>query len=759
MTLQEALEQAVRLHQAGQFAQAEPVYRQVVERVPQYADGWHLLGVLCYQTNRHDEAIRHLSQALQLQEPTGLFHSSLAEVYRAVGRHTDAERHFRRALDLDANIAEAWSNFGLMLSQTNRAADSIACFDRALALRPQFSDALLNRALALNALGRENEALASCIAAVDAQPTDGKPRKLLEQFADSAVTRNDWPQACLALETLTRVQPQDARLWRHFGDALLRSTQYTPAITVYQRAIQLQPNDAELWLLLAEALSSVGRRADAIAALQKVTTLQPERVEAWNNLGSLYKSGGEHGEALRCYETGLRHAPQQAALHINLGSLYLSGGRQEEAIAAYRRAMELEPTWHAAHSGMLQAEQYRSGNTDVTLGELHREWDRRHGQPLRSTWLPWNQSRDPQRVIRLGFISRDWGRHPIGFLLRDVLRGLPRDQFMVCCYSDRPIHDEVTKEIWQLSSVFRDVKALDDVQLAAMVRDDQIDILFDLAGHAAGNRLMTFARKPAPVQVSWLGYVGTTGLSAIDYLFTDEVMVPSGTESNYVEQIVRFTGAPACFRPPDELPDVGPLPALTRGGLSFAGFNNPCKVTLETLDVWSEILRRLPSSRLVLKYFGFDDRLNRERLHRLFGEQGVEPDRVELHGYTPLPDMLNLYRSMDMTLDPFPYTGGTTTFLSLAMSVPVMTLAGPTVGARQSASILRAAGLDDWVTYSHAEYIDRVVGWADRLDELATLRTQIRGKLLASPFSDAPALVRQFTSVVREIWSKFCRAG
>ncbi len=757
MTLQEAFEQAVRLHQAGQFAQAEGVYRQVVERVPQYADGWHLLGVLCYQTNRQAEAIRHLNQALQLQETTGLFHSSLAEAYRAAGQPLDAERHFRRALELDANIAEAWSNYGLLLNNIGRADESLPLFERAIALRPNFGDAHLNRALALRSLGRDAEAVASCVAAHTAQPTDPKPPQLLDQLADAALARNDFATACAALEPLTRLRPQDPAVLRRYALALLRSAQYRPASEVLARLLTLQSQDADLWLLYAEALSSQGRRPEAIAALEKATQLRPTSVEAWNNLGSLYKSGGEHGAALRCFEQGLQHAPHVAALHVNLGSLYLSGGRQDEAIAAYRRAMELEPQWHTAHSGLLQAEQYRSGNTAATLAELHREWDRRHGQPLRTTWQPWTNEREPGRKLRLGFISRDWGRHPIGFLLRDTLRLMPRDQFAICCYSDRPNPDEVTREIWQLSTVFRETVPLDDAQLAKQVRDDQIDVLFDLSGHVAGNRLLTFASKPAPVQVSWLGYVGTTGLSAIDYLFTDEVMVPPGSEAHYVEQIVRFQGAPACFTLPDQLPDPGPLPAVERGSLTFAGFNNPCKVTLETLDVWSAILRRLPNSRLVLKYFGFDDRLNRERLQGLFAARGVEPTRVEFHGYTPLPDMLNLYRSMDLTLDPFPYTGGTTTFLSLAMGVPVLTLAGATVGARQSASILHAAGLDDWITHSVDDYIERVIDWSTRLDDLAALRPLVRQKLLASPFADAAALAEQLSRVVRGIWEKYCR--
>ncbi|MBL8828758.1 MAG: tetratricopeptide repeat protein [Planctomycetaceae bacterium] len=757
MTLQEAFEQAVRLHQAGQFAQAEGVYRQVVQHVPQYADGWHLLGVLCYQTNRHAEAIGHLNRAVQLQESTGLFHSSLAEAYRAAGQPIDAERHFRRALELDPNLPEAWSNLGLLLNNLGRAAESLPCFDQAVALRPNFGDALLNHALALQSLGRLAEAVTACIAALAAQPADPKPSQLLDQLADQALTQHAYGVACSALEPLVRLRPQDPVTLRRYAVTLQRSGNHRAACEVLERLLPLQPTDAELCVFYAESLSSLGRRPAAIAALERATQLRPTFVEAWNNLGSLYKSGGEHGAALRCFEQGLQHAPHVAALHVNLGSLYLSGGRQDEAIAAYRRAMELEPTWPTAHSGLLQAEQYRSGNTAATLDELHREWDRRHGYPLRHTWRPWTNERDPQRKLRLGFISRDWGRHPIGFLLRDVLRLMPRDQFAICVYSDRPNPDEVTKEIWQLSTVFRETAAFDDAQVAQQVREDQIDVLFDLSGHVAGNRLLTFARKPAPVQVSWLGYVGTTGLSAIDYLFTDDVMVPTGTESHYVEQIVRFQGAPACFTLPDQLPDPGPLPALERGTLTFAGFNNPCKVTVETLDVWSEILRRLPGSRLVLKYFGFDDRLNRERLHGLFAARGVEPTRVELHGYTPLADMLNLYRAMDMTLDPFPYTGGTTTFLSLAMGVPVMTLAGATVGARQSASILHAAQLDDWTTQSPEEYIARVLDWSTRLDDLATLRSQVRQKLLSSPFANPAALAGQLTRVVREIWGKYCR--
>jgi predicted O-linked N-acetylglucosamine transferase (SPINDLY family) len=298
---------------------------------------------------------------------------------------------------------------------------------------------------------------------------------------------------------------------------------------------------------------------------------------------------------------------------------------------------------------------------------------------------------------------------------------------------------------------WRPVVGFSHEELAEQIRRDEVDILVDLIGHV-GKRLMVFARRPAPLQVTWLGYVGTTGLTAMDFLLADRYHVPSGEEGNYVEQILRMPNGYACYGPPTEAPAVGPLPALAVGHVTLGCFNNPAKFSPSTLDVWAEILRGVPGSRLLLRYGGLDQPHLQARLRGQFAERGVMPERILLEGWSPHRELLNGYNRVDLALDTQPYSGGLTTCEALWMGVPVVTFPGETFAGRHSVSYLTNAGYPQFIATDAAEFVRLAVGWANRLDELASLRAEMRPRVSRSPLCDGPAFARDFLSVLSAAW-------
>jgi predicted O-linked N-acetylglucosamine transferase (SPINDLY family) len=357
--------------------------------------------------------------------------------------------------------------------------------------------------------------------------------------------------------------------------------------------------------------------------------------------------------------------------------------------------------------------------------------------------------------LRLGLVSADLGRHPVGYFLLRAVEHLDPHQAAVVCYSNRVHHDDLTARFRATASAWHEVAGWSDERLAEQIRADHIDLLFDLAGHTFRNRLLVFARKPAPVQLSWLGYVGTTGLAATDYLLADRYHVPPAAEPHYRERVLRLPNGYACYEPPAYAPPVGPLPAQQPGAVTFGCFNNPAKLNAEVIAVWARLLARLPRARLVLKYKGLDDPAMARRLTERFASHRVGPGRVECRGQSPHTELLAAYHGIDVALDPFPYSGGLTTCEALWMGVPVLTCPGETFAGRHSLSHLSNVGLTETVVRDHDEYVELGVALAHDLPRLADLRARLRGQMAASPLCDGPRFAAHLMQVLRKAWQQW----
>ena len=529
------------------------------------------------------------------------------------------------------------------------------------------------------------------------------------------------------------------------------------AAAAYRQAIALKPDYVEALHNLAALHQNSGGQNEAVALYRQVLALRPDFADAWNNLGVALREATRYAEAVQCFEQGLALDPRHAEMHNNLAVVLKAQGRIDDAVPHYEQALALKPDYLGAHSNLLFSMNYRAGLDGRAVFEAHRTWDARHGQPRAPDQPARPRDRDPDRRLRIGYVSPDLRTHSVAYFFEPLLAHHDPATVETYCYANVPVADRTTLRLKALAQHWRQVDRLDEAAIADRIRADGIDILVDLAGHSSGNLLTVFARRPAPLQVTWLGYPNTSGLAAMDYRLTDAIADPPGdADALHSEILERLPHGFLCYRPPDAAPAVGQLPADLSGAVTFGSFNNLAKVTPQVVAVWAEILRRLPSSRLVLKAGGFEDDGTRRRFARLFEAEGVAAERLDLlPQLAGMAEHLAAYRRLDLALDPFPYNGTTTTCEALWMGVPVLTLAGRQHAGRVGASLLTGLDLGGFVAEDAAGYIDSAVRLAGDLPALAALRASLRSRLERAPLCDAAGFARQVEAAYRRFWRRY----
>jgi predicted O-linked N-acetylglucosamine transferase (SPINDLY family) len=642
----------------------------------------------------------------------------------AQDRIREAEAALCRAVALAPQNPDAWNALGSIWHRLGRLPDAAAAFLRALDLRPGFSLAEQNR----------KHARASM-----------RERPFLFGEVSGESENNQ-------------------------GVALLQQHRHADAEKLFRSALQLDPNlPPEAWYNLARALDCQGQSAAAEALYRSVLKERPAMQACHRFLADLLFAQKRLQEAEAAFQKLARAEAaepiperplRQAEILSNLASDVLSiQGRPEEARGAYQEALALEPGYAVIHSNALLNEHYAPDVTLAGLARLHSEFERRHTASLRSTWLPFANSRNRDRPLRLGFVSGDLFLHPVGMFLAPLLERLDRAQWPTVCYSTHRKTDFLTARLVQAAGQWRQVSERSDEALADLIRGDGIDLLFDLAGHTGRNRLLTFARRPAPVQLSWMGYVGTTGVSAIDYLIADRFHIPPGWEHHYRETVLRLPDDYICYEAPAYAPAVGPLPALTTGHVTFGCFNNSTKITPPVVAVWAEILRRVPDSRLVLKCQWYDDAAVRGRQLERFAAAGIGAERLDLQGKTAHMEQLEQYNRIDLALDTFPYSGGLTTCEACWMGVPVVTCPGETFASRHSLSHLSNMGLTQAIARDHADYVAKAIQLAADVPRLVKLRANLRERMARSPLCDFDRFVENFGAAMRRTWHTWCSSS
>lgn len=770
-TPQEALRLAIRHHQAGQLQQAEAIYRHILQLQPSHPDALHLLGVVAHQVGQHETAVELIGKAIGVAAKAPEYHVNLGEALRALGRLDEAVASYRRAIRLNPRFASAYNNLGIALKQQGKDAEAITAYRRAIAVKPDYPQALNNLALALKEQGKNDEAIGHYRQALALDPNSAETHNnlgvaLKEQgLPDQAI---DHFQHALALK------PDFAAACEGLGSALKEQGRLDAAAEALRAATRLDPRFASAYNNLGVVLKDLGRAAEAIAAYEQAIALEPELAEAHNNLGIVLKEQGRLEEAIRHLNQASALKPGYAEACNNLGLVLEIQGKVEEAIAAYRQAIALNPAFSRAHSNVLFALNYLPR---LDAGEIfceHLDWAKTYADPLGAAIMPHANDRTPGRPLRIGYVSPDFRKHPVAYFIESVLAHHDAGRFEITCYSDVSAPDEVTGRLRRLAHTtphvlqhvadrspfsghrWRDIYGLTDEQASALVRQDGIDILIDLAGHTDRNRLLLFARKPAPVQASWIGYFNTSGLAAMDCFISDRYSSPEELPQRFTEQLIRLPHSRFCYLPPAYAPAVVDPPATTDGHITFGCFNNLAKINADVVALWAEILSALPDSRLLLKSLALNDESTRQRYRDLFSAHGITPDRIVLSGHSPHAEMLAQYGQMDIALDPFPFSGGLTTCEALWMGVPVVTLAGETLVSRQSASLLMNLGKTEWVAESPRQYVETALRLAADPAGLEGLRRGLRAQMAASPVCDAGAFTLEIESAYRKIWQAWC---
>jgi protein O-GlcNAc transferase len=819
MSIAAALDVALRHHQAGNLQTAENIYQQILQLEPDNPEALHLLGVSAYQQQHYETAETLIRQALSRKPSFADAHSNLGNVLREMGRLEDAEKSFRKAIDGNPKFTMAHYNLGNVLISQERFREASESFERAIATNPRLTEAYINRGIALKELGRLKEAEVSYRKALALKPDlaivhfnlgnvlleMGCPDKAAACYQRALELAPDYMEARLNLGAVLRDLgkfeesancykqaladvPENSEVLVNYGAVLRDLGKAQEAEACYRQALQLSPEAALAHFNLGNNLRDQGRLEEAVASFERALTLCPdspamynnlgntlrdlgrleeslqvyrqalekdaENVETLVNLGNGLKETGRLEEALSSYEKALLLRPEMPEAHYNLGTVYQDQCRMEEAVACFRKTLELKPDHVVAHSNLLMNLQY---DTSVTPEELLKEsldWERRQ---LVGTAVmpPPSTTADPERRLLIGYVSGDLRRHPVGYFLDGVLASHDSENFEVFCYANQSFGDDLTNRLRQNTDQWRAIFGWGDDSVAELIREDAIDILIDLSGHTARNRLLVFGRKPAPVQATWAGYVGTTGLSAIDYLISDPQETPEGTDHWYRESVMRLPDCYVCYSPPEYAPPVTPLPARKNGYITFGCFNNLAKLNRPVMDLWLRLLQELPDARLVLATKALGDPAIHDRFRQIFADGNVV-DRVNFSGMVPHPELLARYGEVDIALDPFPYSGGLTTLESLWMGVPVITLGGDRFASRHSLSHLTTVGLPEFIVPDQAAYLAKAASLAHDFSHLESIRSGLRERMRISPLCDAPHFTRNLEEAYRNMWRRWC---
>ncbi len=552
------------------------------------------------------------------------------------------------------------------------------------------------------------------------------------------------------------VDPRHAACWVDLGLVYEARQRWRDAEFAYRQAASVQPDSARAHNNLASVLNAQGRWVEAETACRHAIVLDAGLAEAYNNLGVALRSQGRLVEADAALRQALALRPDLAQVEANLASVLRDQGQWEEASSHGWRAVSLGLGDPRFHSNVLLAEQCLPSVTPERLARLHAEWDSRYTFGLTQIQRRPADSGDTNRPLRLGLVSPDLYRHSVAFFLVGMLEHLNPRECQVVCYSDSAREDEMSQQIRQSAASWQQVARLSDTALAELIAADQIDVLLDLAGHTAGNRLLVFARRPAPIQITWIGYPGTTGLRAMNYILADRYVIPEGSDRYYSERVLRMPHVYSCYSPPHDAPPISPLPALRNGYVTFGSFNNPAKIGAEVIEVWARILKRAPDARLLLRHSDRYQQDTANRYHERFAALGVAPERIELSDDRPCKNLLEEYRRIDIALDPFPYSGATTTCEAIWMGVPVITCPGVTFAGRHSFSFLSAAGLSGFIADDLTHYEELAVTLAADIDRLTTWRSGLRIQVASSPLCDGDRFAKDLMKVLRQVWAHWC---
>ncbi len=721
----EILNKAVTFHQAGRLAEARSLYEQLLTRQPQHPDALHLLGVLLGQQGDRLAAVDMIRRAIVQQPTIASYHNNLANALKDTGRLDEAILSYRRAIELDPHDALPFANLAAISLQQGKIDDAISHYKAAIDLQPK--------------------------------PTSPQPDRVLARLHNdlgvALAQTGRLEQALAQLNFAVRADPDYSDSYNNLGLVLSQLGRAADSINSFHEAIHRRPQFPEPYNNLGIALTKQGRGEEALAAYRKALELDSKNPKTYVNLAQTLITLGEPDQAIQAAKTAIALAPNFSTAHQALGSALRDIARLDESIAAFDRAIELDPADASTHSGRIFVRLFDPDSQALVRDQSI--WNQKHAQPLAHQIRPRTDDPSPDRPLRIGYISPDFTQHVLAFLMLPLFSNHDRSRFHIHFYSDVANPSPITQRIKDCGGQWTSIVGRSHEQVVDMIRRDQIDILVDLTMHMHNNRLLVFAAKPAPVQITWC-YPGSTGLTAIDYRFTDPHLDPPGQFDHlYSERSFRLADTFFCYDPMTDIPAVNELPAISNQHITFGCLNHFCKLNSSMLQLWARLLYSVPNSRLLLLS---PPGSARQWVNQTLAKQGIPTDRIKHASRRPRPQYLELFHQIDISLDTLPYNGHTTSLDSLWMGVPVITMPGSAVVGRAGVSELTNLGLTELIASNPDDYIKRAAALASDLDHLKSLRSTLRLQMQRSPLMDGPRFARNVESAYREMWRTWCAA-
>ncbi len=609
-----------------------------------------------------------------------------------------------------------WTVLGAIYRAQHRNDEALICLQRLITLAPRDANSHFNLANTLRDLGRASDSV--------------EPYR-----------------------TALKLKPELPRGFFHLGNMQHEAGLLTAAETSLRKAVQAEPGHIEARSNLAHLLQDMGRLDEALDTYDKALELEPHNAVLHYNRGDALSELGRLKDAERSARTTIGLAPDMALARAQLGDTLQRTGELPAAVAAYQAALNLAPDNTDIRSSLLFALNYLPAADRATCLAQARIYGQTVAAKAKASCFSWSGNLAPV-TLRVGLVSADLRNHPVGYFLEGILAQVDTHRIELIGITTQTFEDDLTERIRPFFNEWHSLSGLDEAAASGVLSKLGLHVLLDLSGHTAGNRLPLFAQRLAPVQASWLGYFATTGVQQMDFFLADPVSLPKHCERDFTESVWHLPETRLCFTPPQNDIHANPLPALKNPGVTFGSCSNVTKLNDEVIMLWSRILCSLPSSRLLLQAKQLGSGEMRDTLAARFAKHGVEAHQLTLRGPMPRHLYLRVYHEIDMSLDPFPFPGGTTTAESLWMGVPVLTLCGDHFIARQGAALLMAAGLPDWIATTTDDYLARALRLATDIAGLAALRSVLRDRVLASPIFDAVRFAKHFESALWAMWEQ-----
>ena len=743
--LQQNLALALQYQQAGRLPEAESLFRHTLSLYPGHPELLHYFAILLMQMGKTDSALPLLEQARQSDPGNAAHWLLLTQCLLELGRPKEAKKVIAEAIRKGLRHPQAEELLERARSACEKPAGQTVPFKQRVALLEQaFNTRNFTKA----------ESIAQSLA-----PIYPKSLRVWHVLGLALMAQGRHDEALPALQRALRLGPTTAELHFEIGQCYERVRRIEDAANSYRDALKLKRDFPEAANGLLVALSALGGYEEAIQVCDRILSRQPHHLAALVNKAQFLQKCGRVLEAIEVYRRALPQGKSLAEFHTNFGNALKDAGLLKESLAEFRVAIELDRNSLDAWNNLIFTSNYAEAvSHEVLLADA-----RNFGEVVARKAKPYAayfNSPEPERPLRVGLVSGDFGKHSVGYFLAGVLESLDKTKIDLFAYSTAYHQEsELNRHLRACMTHWREATPdlMSDEVMARQIFEDKIDILVDLSGHTRHNRLPVFAWKPAPVQASWLGYLGTTGLRTIDYVIADPWSLPIGEEGQFTETPWRLPESYICFSPPQLAIDVGTLPALTNGYVTFGCFNNLSKVTDCVVACWSRLLLAVPESRLLLKSKALAESDVRKAVAERFAGHGVAPARLQMEGQqASQEEHLQTYRRVDIALDPFPYPGITTTVEGLWMGVPSVTLKGDRFLGHQGESIMNNARLPEWVAKNENDYVAKAASFASDLDSLSALRSNLRAQVLATPLFDAPGFARNLEAAFRGMWRAWC---